>query len=77
MMMMMMSVLPFLEVMMVTIMMIFFQLQVVNHHLLKDLTGLGLWNDNMKMKIMANNGSVQVWKFVMVMMMMMMMVVWW
>lgn len=37
-----------------------FQFQVVNHHLLKDLTHLGLWNDNMKMRIMANNGSVQV-----------------
>lgn len=32
---------------------------VVNKHLLRDLIKLGLWNDNMKNKIVAHNGSVQ------------------
>lgn len=32
---------------------------VVNKHLLKDLISLGLWNDNMKNKLLAANGSVQ------------------
>ena len=32
---------------------------VVNKHLLKDLVKLGLWNDAMKNKIIAANGSVQ------------------
>lgn len=32
---------------------------IVNKHLLKDLVKLGLWNDNMKSKIIATNGSVQ------------------
>lgn len=32
---------------------------VVNKHLLKDLVKLGLWNDEMKNKIIANNGSIQ------------------
>jgi ribonucleoside-diphosphate reductase alpha chain len=32
---------------------------VVNKHLLKDLVQLGLWNDNMKQRIIAANGSVQ------------------
>lgn len=32
---------------------------VVNKHLLKDLMGLGLWNDSMKQRIIAANGSVQ------------------
>jgi ribonucleoside-diphosphate reductase alpha subunit len=32
---------------------------VVNKHLLKDLVKLGLWNDNMKQRIIAANGSVQ------------------
>lgn len=32
---------------------------VVNKHLLKDLVALGLWNDKMKQKIIAANGSVQ------------------
>ena len=32
---------------------------VVNKHLLKDLIQLGLWNDRMKDKLMAANGSVQ------------------
>jgi ribonucleoside-diphosphate reductase alpha chain len=32
---------------------------VVNKHLLKDLVKLGLWNDNMKNQLIANNGSIQ------------------
>ncbi len=32
---------------------------IVNKHLLKDLVREGLWNDNMRQKIMAANGSVQ------------------
>lgn len=32
---------------------------VLNKHLLKDLTGLGLWDDAMKEKLMKNRGSVQ------------------
>ncbi len=32
---------------------------VVNKHLLRDLTDLGLWNDDLKNKLMAANGSVQ------------------
>ncbi len=32
---------------------------VVNKHLLKDLVELGLWNENMKSKLIAANGSVQ------------------
>lgn len=32
---------------------------VVNKHLLKDLGKLNLWNDNMKQRIIAANGSVQ------------------
>ncbi len=31
---------------------------IVNKHLLKDLVNLGLWNNNMKNQIIANNGSV-------------------
>jgi len=31
----------------------------VNKHLLKDLVKLGLWDDSMKNKIIADNGSVQ------------------
>lgn len=34
--------------------------QVVNHHLLKDLTDRGLWNDEIKSEIIAHNGSIQV-----------------
>ena len=34
--------------------------QVVNHHLLKDLTELGVWNDEMKNQIIAKGGSIQV-----------------
>lgn len=33
--------------------------QVVNHHLLKDLTELELWDDDMKNKIISQNGSIQ------------------
>lgn len=32
---------------------------VVNKHLLKDLIGLGIWNDKMKNRLIAENGSVQ------------------
>lgn len=32
---------------------------VVNKHLLKDLVKLGLWDENMKNKLMTSNGSVQ------------------
>lgn len=32
---------------------------VINKHLLKDLIGLGIWNDEMKHRLMAANGSVQ------------------
>ncbi|CAH1266766.1 RRM1 [Branchiostoma lanceolatum] len=35
------------------------EFQVVNHHLMTDLTDLGLWNEEMKNMIIANNGSVQ------------------
>ncbi|CAO1365642.1 unnamed protein product [Diamesa tonsa] len=35
------------------------EFQIVNHHLLKDLTELGLWDDDMKNKIIAHNGSIQ------------------
>lgn len=35
------------------------EFQVVNHHLIKDLTEYGLWDDDMKNKIIANNGSIQ------------------
>lgn len=32
---------------------------IMNKHLLKDLIGLDLWNDELKQKLMAENGSVQ------------------
>ncbi|XP_030745577.1 ribonucleoside-diphosphate reductase large subunit-like [Sitophilus oryzae] len=35
------------------------EFQIVNHHLLKDLTNRGLWNDVMKNQIIANRGSIQ------------------
>ncbi|WP_187262233.1 ribonucleoside-diphosphate reductase subunit alpha [Pontibacter beigongshangensis] len=35
------------------------EFMVVNKHLLKDLIGLGIWNDRMKNAIIAANGSVQ------------------
>ena len=36
------------------------EFQVVNDHLLKDLTDLGLWNADMKNRLMYENGSIQV-----------------
>lgn len=35
------------------------EFQVVNHHLLRDLTKLGLWSEDMKNEIIAKGGSVQ------------------
>jgi len=35
------------------------EFQIVNHHLLKDLTELGLWNESMKNLIIGHNGSIQ------------------
>ncbi|XP_066595733.1 ribonucleoside-diphosphate reductase large subunit-like [Prorops nasuta] len=35
------------------------EFQVVNHHLLKDLTDQNLWDPDMKNEIIANNGSIQ------------------
>jgi len=35
------------------------EFQVVNHHLLKDLTERGLWNEDVKVQMIANNGSIQ------------------
>jgi ribonucleoside-diphosphate reductase subunit M1 len=35
------------------------EFQIVNPHLLKDLTRLNLWTDSMKNRIIANNGSIQ------------------
>ncbi|RZC42540.1 ribonucleoside-diphosphate reductase large subunit [Asbolus verrucosus] len=35
------------------------EFQIVNHHLLKDLTERGLWNDTIKNQVIANYGSVQ------------------
>ena len=35
------------------------EFQVVNHHLLKDLTERGLWDDTVKNQIIADNGSIQ------------------
>ncbi|KAG1710454.1 Ribonucleoside-diphosphate reductase large subunit [Nymphon striatum] len=35
------------------------EFQVVNHHLLKDLTERGLWNENIKNMMIAHNGSIQ------------------
>ena len=37
-----------------------YELQIVNQHLLKDLTELGVWDDDMKNLLIAHNGSVQV-----------------
>ena len=36
------------------------EFQVVNKHLVQDLTELDLWNDDMKNTLVAHNGSVQV-----------------
>ena len=38
----------------------------MNHHLLKDLTELGLWDESMKHKLIAHNGSVQVMLMVLI-----------
>ncbi|XP_033125946.1 ribonucleoside-diphosphate reductase large subunit-like [Anneissia japonica] len=35
------------------------EFQIVNHHLLKDLTERGLWSDEMKNQLIATGGSVQ------------------
>lgn len=35
------------------------EFQIVNHHLLKDLTDLDLWDDTMKNRIIGSNGSIQ------------------
>jgi len=35
------------------------EFQIVNPHLLKDLTELGIWNDGMKNRIIADGGSIQ------------------
>ena len=35
------------------------EFQIVNKHLLRDLTAANLWTDRMKNRIIANNGSVQ------------------
>lgn len=35
------------------------EFQVVNHHLLKELTDMGVWNESMKNQIIAQNGSIQ------------------
>jgi len=35
------------------------EFQVVNHHLLKDLTERKLWNETLKNKLVAANGSIQ------------------
>ena len=34
--------------------------QIVNQHLLKDLTERGLWNEDLKLKLIAHSGSIQV-----------------
>uniref|UniRef100_A0A7N8XVR8 Ribonucleoside-diphosphate reductase n=1 Tax=Mastacembelus armatus TaxID=205130 RepID=A0A7N8XVR8_9TELE len=38
------------------------EFQIVNPHLLKDLTERGLWSDEMKNQLIARNGSIQVQK---------------
>jgi ribonucleoside-diphosphate reductase alpha subunit len=35
------------------------EFQIVNHHLLHDLTDMGLWNEALRNKIIAHNGSIQ------------------
>jgi ribonucleoside-diphosphate reductase subunit M1 len=35
------------------------EFQIVNHHLMKDLTERGLWNADMKNEVIAANGSIQ------------------
>ncbi len=39
--------------------MIKFNEQVVNHHLIRDLSERGLWSDSLKMEIISKHGSVQ------------------
>jgi ribonucleotide reductase alpha subunit len=36
------------------------EFQVVNHHLLRDLTEQGLWNEGIKTTIISHGGSIQV-----------------
>jgi len=35
------------------------EFQIINPHLLRDLTNLGLWTDDMKNQLIAHNGSIQ------------------
>lgn len=35
-------------------------IQIVNPHLMKDLTERGLWDEDMKNQLIAHNGSIQV-----------------
>uniref|UniRef100_H2ZNV8 Ribonucleoside-diphosphate reductase n=1 Tax=Ciona savignyi TaxID=51511 RepID=H2ZNV8_CIOSA len=35
------------------------EFQIVNQHLLKDLTDKNIWNDDVKLQMIANNGSIQ------------------
>lgn len=35
------------------------EFQMVNHHLIKDLTDIGMWNEDMKNEIIADYGSIQ------------------
>ena len=35
------------------------EFQVVNQHLLRDLTEMGIWSDDVKNEIISNNGSIQ------------------
>ena len=35
------------------------EFQIVNQHLLKDLTELGIWNESMKNRIISDGGSIQ------------------
>ena len=35
------------------------EFQVVNHHLLRDLTEMGLWSNALRQSIIAHNGSIQ------------------
>uniref|UniRef100_F6WDZ2 Ribonucleotide reductase large subunit C-terminal domain-containing protein n=2 Tax=Ciona intestinalis TaxID=7719 RepID=F6WDZ2_CIOIN len=35
------------------------EFQIVNQHLLKDLTEMNLWNEDVKLQMIANNGSIQ------------------
>ncbi|XP_076447117.1 ribonucleoside-diphosphate reductase large subunit-like [Babylonia areolata] len=35
------------------------EFQIVNHHMLRDLIALGIWNDDMKNLLISENGSIQ------------------